>query len=708
VSRDLLLEIGTEEIPAAFFPACLEDLRRLLVEGLDQGRLTHGGALILGTPRRLAVIVTDLAEAQPDRVREELGPPVKHAFEEDGTPKKAALTFAEKVGLPVEKLKRVQQPKGEYLAAVVEEKGRPAAEVLPGVLQAAIAGIPWKKSMRWGSGEVAFARPVHWILARSGRDVVPLSFAGVTSGGTTRGHRFLANRELEVPEPGAYAETLRGAEVLVDPRERRDAVLQAARAGAREAGGELLMDEGLLDHVTWLVERASPIVGRFEESFLDLPPEVLVSEMKGHQKYFSVVGEGGKLRPAFVAIANTPVRDPALARRGFERVLRARLSDGRFFFDEDRKVPLVDRVERLRKVTFQKKLGTSYEKVERFRAVARWLAEELELPVATREHVERGAQLAKADLVTGMVGEFPELQGVMGREYARAAGEPEEVAQAIFEHYLPRGQGDLLPSGDAGAVIGIADRMDTVAGIFGIGSPPTGTADPFGLRRACLGIVNVTLHRGYRFSLAALLDKALEQLSGKLTVTAAELRTQVLDFFRGRLKSLWAEEHSPEIVEAVLSAGFDDLVDVHARLGSVGRMFRNADFRALAEGFSRTNIVEKAASIDASEVKPELFEKDAENQLFRTFLSARTQVDARIRKSDYDAALQDFVALRQPLDQFFTDVMVMAEDPKVRDNRLRLLFEVRELFGKVADFGRLRPPQAEGQGAGRRTTARER
>lgn len=690
MARDLLLEIGTEEIPAAFLPSALEDLRNLVRKGLDEARLTHGEASVYGTPRRLAVLFRGVADSQPDVTREEIGPPVKVAFDPEGKPTRAAQNFADKVGVPVEKLDRKVQPKGEYLAATVHEKGLPASEVMPPILLAAVKGIPWRKSMRWGDLDVSFARPIHWILARFGSDVVSFSWGDVTSGGTTMGHRFLANRAIEVKEPAAYVEILRKAEVIVDPAERRKAVVAAAEQGAKEAGGELLRDEELFDHVTNLVERPSPIVGHFEESFLDLPKEVLVSEMKGHQKYFSVLRPGtDKILPAFVAIANTPVKDPNLARRGFERVLRARLSDGRFFFDEDRKAPLVDRIERLKKVTYQQKLGSIAEKVQRFKSVAHHLAAELQLSPAAREHVERAATLAKADLVTGMVGEFPELQGVMGREYALASGEPAEVAVAIFEHYLPRNQGDQMPQGDVGAVIGIADRVDTIAGIFGIGKPPTGTADPFGLRRAALAIINVALEKGYRFSLVGLIDKAIAGLGDKLALPAPEVRAQVLEFFRTRLKNLWAEDRPVEIVEAVLAAGFDDLVAARARLDAVERMLGDASFRALAEGFSRTNIVEKAKSIDASDVDPQLFEKEAERTLFKSFLAARKQVDERLLVDDYAAVLRDFTTLQRPLDQFFTDVMVMAEDPKVRDNRLRLLAEVRELFGKVADFGRM-------------------
>lgn len=689
MKRTLLLEIGTEEIPAAFFPGCLEDLQRLVVEGLAQARLECGPARVLGTPRRLAVLVSEVAERQPDRVREEWGPPTRVAYDAEGQPTKAALHFAQKVGVPVEALERRQNPKGEYVAVSIEEAGRPAMEVLPEILEAAIRKIPWKKSMRWGAVADPFARPIHWILALFGDELVPLRYADVESGKQSMGHRFLANRAIEVHRADAYVEALREAHVLVDPSERRAAVLEAAERGAKEAGGTLRDDPDLVDQVTWLVELPSPIVGSFDPSYLDLPQEVLVSEMREHQKYFSVDGEGGKLLPAFVAIANTPVRDPVLARKGFERVLGARLADGRFFFDEDRKVPLIERVAELERVTFQRQLGSVHDKVERIRALAAWLAQELELSVPDREHVERAATLAKADLTTGMVGEFPELQGVMGREYALASGEPREVAVAIHEHYLPRHAGDVTPRSDVGAVVGLADRLDTICALFGIGKPPTGTADPFGLRRACLAFIHLVLERGYRLSLAAAVREALGLLGDKLRSPAAEVEAQVLDFFRGRLRGLWSEAHGAEVVEAVLAAGFDDLVATRARLEAVSSHLGDASFRALAEGFSRTNIVEKAGEIPEAAIDPALFERDEERELLAAFRSVREQVDARLASGDFDGALVCFTELREPLDRFFTEVMVMVDDEEVRNNRLRLLVGIRSLFGEFADFGRM-------------------
>lgn len=687
---DLLLEVGTEEIPAAFFPRCLEDLARLIREGLEDAELTHGEIRTLGTPRRLTVWVRELAPGQEDRVVEEIGPPARIAFDAEGRPTKPAEGFAKKLGIPVEALQRKSTPKGEYLAATIEVKGRPTEELLPAILQNALRSLPWKKSMRWGRVEEAFARPIHWILARYGETVIPFEYAGVKSGGTSRGHRFLANHEIEIPEPAAYVERLREAEVLVDPAERRDAILRLSREAAEQAGGKLVEDEALLDEITWLVELPLPVLGTFDPSFLELPREVLVSEMREHQRYLAVSDPSGdRLLPSFVAVANTRVRDPQKIRRGFERVLRARLSDARFFFDEDRKTPLVERVPALERVTFQQKLGSIHEKVERIRALGAHLAEALALSVPEREHVERAATLAKADLVTGMVGEFPDLQGVMGREYALASGEPAEVAQAIFEHYLPRGQGDELPASHVGAVVGVADRLDTIVGIFGIGKPPTGTADPFGLRRACLGIIRVVLEKGYRFSLGELLDRALDALAGKLTKDRAEVRAAVLDFFAGRLRNHWAEDHPVELVDAVLASGFDDLVETHARLLAVAAHLGDESFRGLAEGFSRTNIVEKAEAFEPAPVDVSLFETEAERELFQAFESVRERVRTSLASGDFSEVVKTFTELRGPLDRFFTEVMVMVEDPALRQNRLRLLHEIRALFGRVADFGRM-------------------
>ncbi len=694
MARDLLLEIGAEELPASFVTPALADLERILTERMTAARLGHGPVRTYGTPRRLAVLVSGVAERAEDVTREVTGPSVKAAFDKDGKPTTAAEKFAQSVGKRVEELTRITTPKGEYLGTRVEEKGKPAFEILQEVLHAATHGINFPKSMRWGEVEVTFARPVQWVVALLGEEVVPVVLGDVRSGRTTYGHRFHAAAPITLEKPSDYVPALTHAHVVPDVAERRALVLERVRAAAVRAGGALLEDEGLLDQVTNLVELPSPVVGTFEERHLDLPPEVLIQEMKGHQRYFSVVDSRGKLLPRFVAVSNTPVRDEALSVRGYERVLKARLSDGRFFFDEDRKQPLAARVVKLQRVVWQGKLGTYAEKVERFSKLALALADRTGHG-DLKPTIERAAHLAKADLVTGMVGEFPELQGVMGREYAKASGEKPEVALAIYEHYLPRGAHDALPTRDEGALIGLADRLDTLVGIFAIGRKPTGAADPFGLRRAAIGIVNLVLARGYRFSLSEAVDQALALVQPKVADIKRKageppVRAEVLEFFRARLEALWREEARTDVVEAVLSTGFDDLVAARKRLEALVAIVGRADFAPLASAFKRVaNIVEKQGKdVAAGPTDPARLVDPAEKALHEAFVRARGKVTDSIRADDYAGALREITGLKPAVDTFFEKVMVMAEDRALRENRVRLLTEIGGLFGRIADVTR--------------------
>lgn len=702
MGSDFLLELGAEEIPASFVAPALEELKAALLAKLSDARLSHGEARTFGTPRRLAVLIRDVADASPDLKKEVLGPPSRVAFDKEGKPTKAGEKFAEGLKLPFSALRRIDTPKGEYVGATVEEKGRRAAETLPELLHGIVHNLHFKKSMRWGDVEQAFARPLHWIVALLGEEVLPVVFGDVRSGRTTLGHRFLAPQPISLTRPADYEAALERAQVIADPAKRRALTLERVTKAAQAAGGALLSDDALLDQVTNLVELPSPVLGTFDAKHLDLPPEVLIQEMKGHQRYFSLTDGQGKLLPKFIAVSNTPVRDEKLSLRGYERVLRARLADGRFFFDEDRKSALVTRVEKLSRVVWQGQLGSYAEKVERMKGLALWLGRTLKLPPATLEATERAASLAKADLVTGMVGEFPELQGVMGREYARASGEPEAVAEAIFEHYLPRNAEDALPSQDPGALIGLGDRLDTLCGLFAIGKPPTGAADPFGLRRACLAVIHVVLARGYRFSLSAAVEVALEQLAPKLAglkkkPTEVPVKAQVLDFFRGRLKALWSEGHRSDVVEAVLSAGFDDLVAAQKRLHALSELVGVPEFVPLAVAFKRVvNIVEKQGQgVAKGEVDPARLQEEAERGLHAAWLDAREKVNQRVAADDYPGALALIRGLKPAVDRFFDQVMVMAEDPALRENRIRLLVGIGALFSPLADFSKI---QAETSG----------
>ncbi|MHB8416942.1 MAG: glycine--tRNA ligase subunit beta [Myxococcales bacterium] len=707
---DLLLELGSEELPARFVGPAAAQLRDGLLALLAEARLSHGQVELFGTPRRLAVLVRGVAERQTDLEQEVMGPPVKAAFDAEGKPRPAAEGFARSQGVKLEALRRVQTAKGEYLAAQVKSVGQPAAEVLPGICLAAIQKVSFPKAMRWGDQSVTWARPLQWICALHGASRLPVSYGDVESGAQTRGHRFLAPEPLELGSPAMYASLLLEAKVIADVAARRQRVLEVAEAAAKQSGGVLLRDDALLDEVTNLVEWPTAVLGSFDPKHLTLPREVLISEMKGHQRYFAVVADGGAvLKNAFVAVSATPVKDPAVSQHGYERVLRARLADARFFFDEDHKIPLADRVASLGTVVFQQKLGTSLEKVERFSALAAWLCEQLDVPAAEAQTVQRAARLCKADLVTGMVGEFPELQGVMGRVYALASGEPPAVAQAIEEHYLPRFSGDRLPEGRPGAIVGLADRLDTIGGLFGIGKPPTGAADPFGLRRACLSVIHLAIAQRLRFSLGGAIDRALLLLGPKLGVTVGEARAQLLAFFGARLEALWVEEFPVDLVKAVLAAGFDDLWAARRRLEALASIRGSADFLPLAAAFKRAvNILEKSADKEMAalaggakalssldRVDGEKLGEEPERGLYKAALAARQKVEQALAKDDYGAALREVTALKPAIDLFFDKVLVMAEDRAVRQNRLLLLAALRELFGTVADLSQIQAEAAK-------------
>lgn len=710
MANDLVFEIGTEELPASFVPPALQSLQEQWTKAAQTARLAFGAVQTHGTPRRLALLVKDVAARASDFEERLEGPAVSVAFDAEGKPTKAAEGFAKKAGIPVEQLGR----ENGKLVATKKSEGKPAVALLTELLPGLITGIPFRKSMRWGNETVTFARPVRWIGAVYGGEVVSFRFGDVQSGGVSYGHRFLSPAAIRLTTVDAYGPALREAKVLVDWAERKARVLSEIDRVAAEAGGRRVEDDELFETITGLVEWPSGVLGAFAPQALDMPREVLVSEMRGHQKYASIESNEGKLLPNFVAVANTPVKDVAVSRRGYERVLAARLADARYFFDEDRTRPLPSRVTELRRVTFQEKLGSIHDKVDRIMGLARKVA--ASVPYDDLAAVERVAVLSKADLTTGMVGEFPDLQGVMGREYAKAAGEREDVAVGIFEHYLPRGAADQLPSGELGAIVGITDRLDTITGIFAIDKAPTGANDPFGLRRACLGIIRIVLHKGWRMGLTGLTENALDQHfeafarrgveavvqqptgeDGKpkkpkrQLLEKADAKAQVLEFFRARLKALWSEEHPVDVVEAVLAAGFDDVTDAHRRLVALSALKSQADFVPLAVAFGRaSNIIEKQAK-DLAPGEPDaaLFSEEPERRLLVESQGARGSVGAALRTGDYAGALRTLAELRPAVDAFFDKVLVMAEDPAVKTNRLRLVRSVQQLFAPIADFSRI-------------------
>jgi len=541
--------------------------------------------------------------------------------------------------------------------------------------------------MRWHDREERFARPIHWIVALYGSEVIPFAWAGVTSGNRSRGHRFMAPGEFAIPAPADYLELCRKVYVVVDPAERKETISRQLAEIESRLGGRVIDDPELLETVTNLVEIPEAIAGSFAESFLELPEEVLITVMRHHQKYFCLRDGEGRLMAHFITVNNTRARGPEVVVRGNQRVLAARLNDASFFYREDLKTPLEEFVERLRSVVFQAQLGTSYEKVERFRALAEKLA--AKLCPGKLDKISRTALLCKADLESSMVCEFSDLQGIMGREYARAAGEDEELAIAIYEHYLPTGSGSALPSNDCGAIVGIADKLDTIAGCFGVGLQPTGSADPYALRRQALGIINICLDRNYRFSLTEIVAKATLFLQTKIERPQDDVVAEVIDFIKSRLfHNLTAGNIPSGVIEAVLATGFDDIVVTVKRINALNHFKDRDDFTDLLTAFKRImNITRKEQKIYT--LFPEKMTTAAETDLYNHWQQVAGKIQTDLGNDDYDSALSTVADLKASVDTFFNEVMVMADDQDVRENRLALLQGIAGDFKKIADFAKL-------------------
>ncbi len=686
MSKEIFLEIGSEEIPAGFLPRAMADLDRMIRRELESARLTFGEVRTFATPRRLALSVSDVAESQPNLRTEAMGPARQIAYDADGNPTKAAIGFARGQGVEVGALQLVSTDKGEYVFVAKEEAGRPTAQLLTEILPRLVAGLTFKKSMRWENQEVRFARPMHWIVALYGGQVVRFSHGNLVSGDKSRGHRFMAPQEFAVTGVATWLDACRSHFVIADQEERKATIRRQVEATGRAAGGSAAIDEALLEEVTYLVEDPTPLCGTFDDKYLQLPRELLVTSMREHQRYFTVADGDGRLLNRFITISNTRPEDDRVVIKGNEKVLRARLSDAMFFWEEDQKLKLESNLEALKQVIYQAKLGTSFEKVERFTRIASGLAERFE-PAAVALTV-RASQLAKCDLETKMVYEFPELQGIMGREYARLEGEDPRVSLAIFEHYLPTEAGGVLPSDNVGAFVSLADKIDTICGCFGVGLIPTGSADPYALRRSAIGILNIILERAYPISIPALVGESLALLETKLARPREDVQAEVVEFIRLRLANMLTGRGFPaDVVDAVLTARFDEPGEALARIEALAVMKDAADFEPLAVAFKRVGNIIKGG-VDQP-VQAELFEADCERILASAVDEARQAVADLVAKGDYPAALQCIAGLRGPVDAFFDDVMVMAEDQRVRSNRLALLTRVAALFADIADFTRI-------------------
>ena len=686
MSKELLLEIGTEEIPALFLPKALEDMKEMLGKEFSGSRIGHGEITAMATPRRLLLHVRDVAERQEDQVIEKLGPATRVSFDEKGNPTKAASGFARGQGVDIAELETVTTEKGEYICARKKLAGEETKKLLAQLLPPFILAIPFQKSMRWMNLDMRFARPIHWIVALFGGEVIPFSVENISSGNTSCGHRFMAPHSFEVKNFDDYLQKTRERFIIVDPGERERIITEEAEKAAGDVSGHVLKSGELLQEVTFLVEYPSIVCGSFDEEYLNLPKEVLITTMMKHQKYFPVTDDKGDLLPHFITINNTLARDPSVVRRGNEKVIRARLADAKFFFEEDQKIPLDDRVEDLKNVVFHSLLGTSYEKVTRFRELSLYITEKIN--PAIRNTVARTATLCKADLDTQMVGEFANLQGIMGREYALIAGENPTVARAIYEHYLPVAAGGNLPETDEGAIVSIADKMDTIVGCFGVNLIPTGTADPYALRRQALGIINIILSKEYPLLLGELVDKSLSTLADKLKRAPGEAKSDVLEFFKGRFENqLISQGHPYDAVDAVLTFGASDLVRSIKKIEALKVFKDHPDFEPLVIAFKR--VVNILKGFTEGSVNPSLFDSDEERNLYDAFAEINEKVVSLIEEDNYKEALIEIAKFRKPVDIFFDTVLVMAEDENIRFNRLSLLKEISTLFYRIADFSRI-------------------
>jgi glycyl-tRNA synthetase beta chain len=709
--RDFLVEIGTEELP----PKALSTLSAAFVAaisaGLEKANLAHGAIAGFATPRRLAVSVHRLVAQQPEQQVRRRGPPLAAAFDGGGAPTRAALAFAASCGSTVEALERVDEGKGTFLYFSGTRAGEHTVQLLPALVQVALDQLPIPRRMHWGEGQALFVRPVHWIVMLFGRDVVPATLLETEAGRHTRGHRFLAPRPLSLASPGSYERTLlEKGHVIADFAKRRERIRSEVELVATAVEGRALIGEALLDEVTALTEWPVALAGRFEERFLALPREVLTCTLEEHQRYFPVEDAHGRLLPAFITVSNIASRDPPKVREGNERVVRARLSDAAFFWEQDRREPLAARRLGLEAVTFQAKLGSLGDKTRRVRA----LVSDIALAAgAAPETALRAAELAKCDLLTAMVGEFPELQGVMGAYYAEADGEPREVAISLREQYLPRAAGDALPASDTGIALAIADKLDTIAGIFAIGEKPSGTKDPFGLRRAALGVQRILIEKGLDLDLRAYVGRAVTAVQADIerlrsgapgaagTVPVERLSAEIYDFLMERLRAYYLEGAgappvagraavTTEMFDAVLATRPASSVDFDARLKALSTFLDLPEAGSLTAANKRIgNILRKANATPPAQVDVMQLREEAEMRLYDAMRGLRDAVAADTTRRQYTDALGRLALLRPEVDTFFDKVMVMDENPQLRANRLGLLAQLQSLFGGIADLSRL-------------------
>ena len=687
MKKDFVFEIGTEEIPAKFMNKSLEQLRTIAENKFKENRLNYEKVNIYGTPRRLTLYVLDMCDKQEDLETMVKGPSKKAAFDLDGNPTKALLGFLKGNGLELQET-FIQELSGvDYVYAKKFEKGRNTVDVLKELLPQILTSINFPKSMKWGNKSFRFVRPVRWLMPIFGDELVELDKDGIQCSKNTRGHRVLSKGDIEVKSADEYFDKLRNGFVIVDQDERREIIKKQCDEIAEKIGGVILADDELLEEVLYLVEYPTAFFGSFEKEFLTLPKEAVITPMKEHQRYFPVQDKNGALMNCFIAVRNGDDNYIDIVREGNEKVLRARLSDARFFFEEDKKIPLNNCAEKLKHVVFQETLGTIYDKTENIRNISSYLSEKIQLNNMDKEYLDRAAYLCKADLVTNMVKEFDELQGVMGREYAIIQGESTSVADAIREHYMPRFAGDDVPASLIGSILSISDKIDTITGCFSIGIQPTGSQDPYALRRQAIGIISIILAKGLHISLKDLLNKALEPFAKKniLKDESAKIIGEIIEFFKGRLKNVFLDKgYEYDVVDAVLKAGLDDIYDASLRVNELSQWKKKDEFLNIISSFNRVSNL--ASKCEKASINKELIKESEEKALLEAYEKTEREFVAAIEQKNYNKALNSLMALKTPIDAFFDKIMVMVDDNAIKNNRLSILKSITQMMMKFADL----------------------
>ena len=701
-TADFLFEIGCEEIPAGMLPGAMKELKVILEKYLTSQNLLQGAPIeVYAAPRRLGASCTSLRLKQPDETKDITGPPKSVSYDASGAPTRAAESFAQKMNIPVDELVTISTPKGEYLSAKQVILGKPAKEILEDILPRTVAEIPWPRNMYWtGATGLHFIRPIRWVVAMLDGKSLQFSLGDAVSGDASSGHRFLGKSRIPVRGAIDYVQKLRANFVLVRPGDRKQKIEGELRHLAGAKGLRIHEDAHLMDLVTYLNEYPTAIMGGFDPSYLELPEEILITVMRDHQKYFALERKDGKLAPNFLAVINLDKDKAGLIRAGHERVLRARFADARFFWETDQKCRLADYLPKLAAVTYQEKLGSYGEKVERIRELARWFSEQWfarGISHASVGAADRAAELSKCDLVTEMVREFTELQGIVGGLYAKSQGEPEEVAWAVYDHYRPSGLEDSIPRNIAGHAVALADKFDSLVGCFAVGLVPSGSSDPFALRRAAIGIVKILVETKLPVSLSMTIARAARSVghgSRKITLSAG-VEKQVMDFLLDRVRFVLRERGglAYDEINAALAAGADDLVDAIKRMEAIRAIRKTKNFEPLAVSFKRIRkILEKAgpeAGWKLSSVRSDLFAEEAERELDTIAASAMKEVEQHKRAGRYREALQEIAKLRPAVDRFFEGVMVMAEEEQIRKNRLTLLSGLLSEFSTIVDFSEI-------------------